>query len=300
MPESLYGIEFNPRKINELEKAQHERMPRPSNRGVLLWKGNLSRKYLIHFVIPLSLLFLDGCTPAFLIPGSLPLVAPVVLALLAIPVILTLRKSGGIPAVKDLLADNRFNEENITHTFIAALPTLTRKMNLEVASSKQTEVLERSDDKRFLSIHLGTNSARMTVPVTYRYHIRLYDPWELHIGGSTLIVCAPEITCSLPPAIHTDEIAETTTRGWGRGSPIDLMEDLRRELTPVLSQYANDHRRLELVRDACRQSVAEFIRRWLKNEDHWKPGKFTAINVKFATEPVVPSSPTLQLLSFNQ
>jgi hypothetical protein len=71
-------------------------------------------------------------------------------------------------------------------------------------------------------------------------------------------------------------------------------------IDPVLSQYANDHRRLELVRDTCRQSVAEFIRRWLENEDHWKPGKFTAINVKFATEPVVPSSPTVQLLSFNQ
>ena len=27
----------------------------------------------------------------------------------------------------------------------------------------------------------------MTVPVTYRYYIRLYDTWELHIGGSTLI-----------------------------------------------------------------------------------------------------------------
>jgi hypothetical protein len=289
-----------PCEINELNRLDTSERPGFETGGVLLWKGNLSRKYLIHFVIPLSPLFVSGCTPAFLIPGSLPLVAPVVLALLAIPVIVTLRKPGKIPAVKDLLPDNRFNEENITHTFIAALPTLTREMNLEVASSKQTEVLERSDDNRFLGINLGTNSARMTVPVTYRYHIRLYDPWQLHIGGSTLIVCAPEITCSLPPAIHTDEIAETTTRGWARGSPFNLLEDLRRELTPVLSRYANDHRRLELVRDTCRQSVAEFIRRWLENEDHWKPGKFTAINVKFATEPVVPSSPILQLLSFNQ
>jgi hypothetical protein len=260
----------------------------------------LIRKYSIHFVIPLSSLFLSGCTPAFLIPGSVSLAAPVVLALLAIPVIIALRKSGKIPAVKDLLPDPRFSEENITHTFIAALPTLTREMNLEVASSKQTEVLERSNDKRFWGINLGTNSARMTVPVTYRYHLWLYDTWKLHIGGSTLIVCAPEIRCSLPPAIHTDEIQETTARGWARGSPLDLLEELRRDLTPVLSDYANDHRRLELVRDICRQSVAEFIRRWLENEGRWRPGKFTAINVRFATEPVVPSSPTLQLLSFNQ
>jgi hypothetical protein len=240
-------------------------------------------------------LFLSGCTPAFLIPGSLSLAAPVVLALLTILVIIALSKTGKIPAVKDLLPDPRFNEENITHTFIAALPTLTRAMNLELASSKQTEVLERNHSRRFLGIDLGNNQARMTVPVTYRYHIRLYDRWELHVDGSTLIVGAPGIRCSLPPAIHTDEIQETIVRGWARSSPINLLEELRRDLTPVLSQYANDHRRLELVRDACRQSVAEFIRRWLEHEGRWRPGKFTAINVKFASEAVVPSNPTLQL-----
>jgi hypothetical protein len=232
-------------------------------------------------------------------PGALSLVAPVALALLAIPVVIALSKSGKIPGVKDLLPDPRFNEENITHTFIAALPTLTREMNLEVASSKQTEVLERTNAKRFLGVNLGPNQARMNVPVTYRYHIRLYDIWKLHIGGSTLVVCAPEISCSLPPAIHTDEIQETATRGWARGSPVDLLEELRRDLTPVLSRYANDRRRLELVRDTCRQSVAEFIRRWLENEGRWGQGRFTAINVKFASEPVAPASATLQLLSFN-
>jgi hypothetical protein len=230
----------------------------------------------------------------------LSLAAPLVSALFAIPVIIGLKKSGKIPAVKDLLPDRRFSEENITHTFTAALPTLTREMNLEVASFKQTEVLERSNGRRLLGIDLGTNQARMTVPVAYRYHIGLYDKWELHIGGSTLIVCAPEIRCSFPPAIHSDEMEETTARGWARGSPVDLLEELRRDLTPVLSMYANDHRRLGLVRDTCRQSVAEFIRHWLENERRWRQGKFTAINVHFATEPVVPSSPTLQLLSFNQ
>jgi len=265
------------------------------NRGVLLWKGNLNRKKLIHFGVPLFSLFLSGCTSAPPAPGSWSRAAPVALALLAVPVVIALRKSGKIPAIKDLLPDPKFNEQNITHTFIAALPTLTREMNLEVASSKQTEVLERSHARRFLGINLGTNHARVTVPVTYRYHIRLYDAWELRIDGGTLIVCAPEIRCSLPPAIHTDAMKESTARGWARGSPVDLLEELRRDLTPVLSHYANDHRRLELVRDTCRQSVAQFIRGWLENEDRWRPGKFTAINVKFASESVVPPNPTLQL-----
>jgi len=70
-------------------------------------------------------------------PSSLQLATPAILALLAIPVVIALRRSGKIPAVKDLLPDRRVSEENITHTFLAALPTLTREMNLEVTSSKQ-------------------------------------------------------------------------------------------------------------------------------------------------------------------
>jgi hypothetical protein len=179
-------------------------------------KGNLNRKYLNHFGTPLFSLFLPGCTPASLLPNPWTLASPFVLALLAILGMIALKKSGKIPTVKDLLPDPRFNEENITHTFIAALPTLTREMNLEVASSKQTEVLERSNARRLLGLDLGTNHAWMTVPVTYRYHLWLYDTWKLHVGGGTLIVCAPEIRCSLPPAIHTDEIQESTARGWPR------------------------------------------------------------------------------------
>ena len=273
------------------------RSPRPYTGAFCFWKGNLNRKYLLHLCLPL---LLSGCTPGSLLPNPWTLAGPLLLALLTAAGFIALTKSGKIPGVKDLLPDPRFNEENITHTFIVALPTLTREMNLEVASSKQTETLEESNAKVWLGLDLGTNHARMTVPVTYRYFIRLYDAWDLRVAGGTLIVCAPEIRCSLPPAIHTDEIQETTTRGWARGSPLDLLETLRRDLTPVLSQYANDSRRLELVRDTCRQSVAEFIRRWLENEGRWRQGKFTAINVMFASEQIAPSSPTLQLLSLNQ
>jgi hypothetical protein len=41
--------------------------------------------------------------------------------------------------------------------------------------------------------------------------------------------------------------------------------------------------------------VAEFIRRWLENDGRWRQGKFTAISVKFASEPLAPANPTLQL-----
>ena len=82
--------------------------------------------------------------------------------------------------------DLRFSREHITETFISALPTLTRELNLEVATSRQTETFERTESKSLLWgwLDLGTNVASLRVPVTYRYHLRLSDSWKLDVQGS--------------------------------------------------------------------------------------------------------------------
>ncbi|MGZ5527788.1 MAG: hypothetical protein ACXWJB_03865, partial [Limisphaerales bacterium] len=193
----------------------------------------------------------------------------------------------GLPTLKRLLPDQRFNEEHITHTFIAAIPTLTREMNLEVAVSKQTEVFEKTESRKMFGIDLGTNTARISVPVTYRYHVCLYHNWKLQVAENMLIVCSPAIQSSVPPAIHTDEIQQSCSRGWLRGAPNDLLEQLHREMTPTLTRFANDPKRMDWVRETCRSQVAEFVRRWLEKEGRWGTGKFTAINVQFENEPAV-------------
>ena len=195
---------------------------------------------------------------------------------------------------------DRFGGEQITETFIAAIPSLTQELNLEVASSKQTEVFERSENKSFYGLDLGTNIVRLSVPVTYRYHIRLSETWRLEVIGSTLHVCSPPIRCGIPPSIHTDELNEITTRGWARGTPEKLAEELRHNLTPTLIEYANDVRRVDLVRDTCRRCVGEFIKRWLEGENRWRPGSFTAIAVRFADEAAIPGGPTIQLIGNQQ
>ena len=92
-------------------------------------------------------------------------------------------------------APDPFSSQHITRTFVAALPNLTRELNLEVATAKQTEFFERADHKKTLwgFIDLGTNVARLRVPVTYRYHLRLADPWRLEVQGNSLIVHAPKL-----------------------------------------------------------------------------------------------------------
>ena len=96
-----------------------------------------------------------------------------------------------------------FSAQRITQTFVAALPSLTRELNLEVATSRQVEFFERRDQKSTLwgLLDLGTNTAQIRVPVTYRYHLRLAEPWRLEAKNGHLIVHAPAVRPSLPPAL---------------------------------------------------------------------------------------------------
>ena len=41
---------------------------------------------------------------------------------------------------------------------------------------------------------------------------------------------------------------------------------------------------MSLVRETCRNSVAEFVQLWLEREKQWGRKGFTAIQVKFADE----------------
>jgi hypothetical protein len=189
----------------------------------------------------------------------------------------------------------KFTDETLTASFTAAIPTITRELNLEVATATQTETFTRSSAKTALWgwVDLGTNVAQVRAPVTYRYHIRLREPWELRVTGQTVRVRAPVIRASLPPAIHTDGIERLHVRGWCRASPRDLAEQLERDITPLLSAQATAQ--LEQVRQSCRLSVAEFVRLWLEREGHWAPGVVSAIQVRFADEVTPPSDSLLKL-----
>ncbi len=44
----------------------------------------------------------------------------------------------------------RFTNENITASFVAAIPTITRELNLELATATQTETFTQSSKKTLL------------------------------------------------------------------------------------------------------------------------------------------------------
>lgn len=195
----------------------------------------------------------------------------------------------------------RFRAGSITTTFISAVPHLIagEGPRLELVAFEATEVFTRSDDRRVLFdlVPLGTTVSQIRVPVTYRYHLRLDDPWRLKVAGQTVVVRAPRIRPTVPPAIHTDRMEKLSSAAWLRFDATEQMELLERSLTPTLSERAADPARIDLVREQCRRRVAELIRAWLEAEDHWRADRFRAITVVFADEAVPTAAAELPTLT---
>jgi len=192
----------------------------------------------------------------------------------------------------------RFRSGRITTTFTAALPRLQPGgAVLELASYEAVETFRRTDERAVLFVPLGTNVTEIRAPVTYRYHVRLDDPWHLDVRDGVCLVRAPRLRPTLPPAVHTHRMEKRGERGWLRFDLEEQMDELERSITPTLIQRASDPRTLSLVRETCRQRVAEFVRNWLLQESHWRDDRFTAVSVTFADEPTRPSgspAPTLR------
>jgi hypothetical protein len=181
----------------------------------------------------------------------------------------------------------RFRSGRITTTFLADIPKLLPGgPALEVGAFEATETFTRTDTRSVLFdlIPLGTNVTEIRVPVTYRYHLRLNDPWRLDVRGPVCLVEAPTLRPSLPPAIHTDRMERRSERGWLRLDVEQQMAELERSITPTLNARAADRAHMTLVRDHCRRRTAEFVRTWLLREDHWREGRFTAVTVVFTDE----------------
>jgi hypothetical protein len=184
-------------------------------------------------------------------------------------------------------AVERFKSGRITTTFTAAIPRLKPGGPLlELAAFEATEIFTRTDDRTVLFdlVRLGKTVTEIRVPVTYRYHLRLSDPWQLDVHGSACLVRAPRIRPTLPPAIHTDRMEKRSERGWLRFNVDEQMEELERSITPTLRKRAASRETLAFVRETCRRRVAEFVRGWLLREDQWRADRFTAVTVVFDDE----------------
>lgn len=191
---------------------------------------------------------------------------------------------------------------DVTETFVAWIPRVegTDGGRLEVATAQAVETMRRTDERWIFweQLSLGVTVSEVRVPVTYRYHLRLADPWKVVVEGHVALVHAPALRPSLPPAIDTRGIERHVEEGWLRFDSAERLAELERSITPTLIRFAHDRRYLDLVREESRRSVAEFVRRWLVDHDQWRREGVVAIKVVFPDEETIdPESvpPTVEL-----
>lgn len=189
-----------------------------------------------------------------------------------------------------------FLSGEITETFLSSLPEIDTSGNglLEVGTLQVTETFIRTDERRVLwdTFSLGTTISEIRVPVTFRYHLRLDDPWRLEVSQQVCTVYAPPIRPTQPPAIHTEGLQKRVDEGWLRFDADEQLATLERSMTPRLRQMAGDPRHLALIRESGRDTVAEFVRGWLLMENQWGEEGIRAIEVIFPDE--VEERPTVR------
>jgi hypothetical protein len=177
------------------------------------------------------------------------------------------------------------SREELTEIFISAIPTVTRELNLEVATATLTETIERKSNRTLLGLNLGTNLAWVRVPVTYRYNIPLRGVWTLDFQEGMVQVTCPEIVPALPPSIHTEGIETYSQRGWGRWSADELLDQLKVELSETLSRYASDPQKMVLIRETSRAAVEEFVQLCFRMDPRLQPLQQSRVQVRFVSEP---------------
>lgn len=155
---------------------------------------------------------------------------------------------------------------------------------LEVAIVRAHERFRREDTRQFWGIPLGTTVSEIQAIVVYRYHIELAAEWPLTIRGHEAIVRAPELRPSLPVAFDSANLEKWTRSGWARFNKDDNLTALERSLTPELEARASAELYRRLATDAARQTVREFVSRWLLREQGWTADPKHRVQVIFPGE----------------
>lgn len=158
---------------------------------------------------------------------------------------------------------------------------------LEVATMETDETVTHYDMKTLFdrTVYLGTTISEIRVPVVYRYHIRLSDEWKLSVDNDgQCIVHAPALRPSLPPAIRTEGMVKKSEAGWFRFNAAENLAALEKNLTPTMEKRAGNRSHLNQVREASRQSIAEFVKNWLLSQTFTPASQVKSITVIFPDE----------------
>ncbi len=141
---------------------------------------------------------------------------------------------------------------------------------LEVAVLEEVAVVSRTEETSFMwgLIQGGKDVAEIRVPVTYRFHVRLDEPWEVRIRDNIAHVMAPGIRPTVPPAIKTNGLERRTQSGWLSNNSKENMAELEKSLTFSITRAA--YGRTHLAKDPARKTISNFVQAWILQDKVWQ------------------------------
>lgn len=155
-------------------------------------------------------------------------------------------------------------KRSISETFREYLVTVraARGDELLVAEVHAVNEITHSDTRRefWTGLPLGTTTASVRYPVTYRYAIRISDAWRLRVDGGIVLVRRPVLR-PLEPAIDTTGIDIRAENGWMRWNRDEVRDLLLARLTPDAIGRSREH--AAMAAPHADRAVAAFVRGWL-------------------------------------
>ena len=157
---------------------------------------------------------------------------------------------------------------------------------LEVSTVTAEERFDSTTTHTVLGVPVGKTVAQVRVPAVYRYHISLAKDWTFRSTGNALVVIAPPVRPSLPVAIDTAKLESFASGIWSPITGDEAVSSLQRSITTTLAMKAPTPDLIKLQREAARQTVTEFVQKWVVQQPRWNGTKAPAIFVFFEDEPL--------------
>lgn len=157
---------------------------------------------------------------------------------------------------------------------------------LEVSTIHANEHFDQTFTYSLLGIEIGRTVPHIQVPAVYRYHIELAPEWPVRRLDRVFTVVAPAVKPSLPVAVDLAHMQKDVGGSWVLVAlnADDDLDALERQITAKLATKADSAVYLQMQREQARQTVTEFVRKWLMTQGRWHNASDLAIQVRFADE----------------
>lgn len=157
---------------------------------------------------------------------------------------------------------------------------------LQVSTIRSPEVFQATQGHTLYGIPVGQTTSQIRVPAVYHYHIELAPEWKITVRGKAISVIAPRLKPTLPVGIDTARLEKQASGAWSLFTGAAELDKLQKSITQSLGEKAATPQFINLQREAARQTVAEFVAKWVLEQKGWKPSAGYSVRVFFADEPI--------------